>query len=225
MANSLWIDAVRSGLASAKPTVPDVPPDTFVFYYETDTELLKMWDGSAWVAAAASVGSTEEGAGEDGVTASYSALAVSKYTLTLDAIEVAVSDANDYGSAALFTFPDRNLIVLGCEVDLELVKDGTGFIDTTDLDVALGTAAASNTTLSSGMVNVLPKQDLNATDLSPALAAHSLVATPALLGITDAANNVLYLNISGPTETSEDATVTASGTVELYVVDLGNTTS
>jgi hypothetical protein len=52
MANSLWTYAVRTGTAAGKPTTPDVPATTFVFYYETDTAKLKMWNGSAWVEAA-----------------------------------------------------------------------------------------------------------------------------------------------------------------------------
>lgn len=226
MANSLWIDAVRQGLADDKPTVPDLADDTFGFYFETDTQLLKMWDGSAWVAATIAAAGAAVAVTEDtGVAATYSNGGVTKLTLTLDEVAVAVADADDFGSASLCTLPDRNLLIIGCEVDLELVKDGTGFIDTTDLDVALGTTAADNTTLPAGSVNILPKVDLNATDLSPALQSHSLAASPVLTPVLDAATNHVYLNISGPTETGEDATVTATGTVEIYFVDLGNTTS
>jgi hypothetical protein len=49
MANSGWVQAVRKGLAASKPTTPDVPESTFVYYYETDTGILQMWNGSAWV--------------------------------------------------------------------------------------------------------------------------------------------------------------------------------
>jgi hypothetical protein len=228
MANSLWVDAVRKGLAAAKPTVPDFPSDTFGFYYETDNGQLYFGEagGAEWLPASSiSVAAASEAVGETDVAVVTTAVNPLKMTLTLDGIVVAVADADDFGSAALVTLPDKNLIILGCEVDLELVKDGTGYIDTTDLDVAVGTAAASNTALSAGMVDVLPKVDLNATDLSPALDAHSLATTPVLTGVLDGATNQIFLNISGPTETSEDATVTATGTVEIYYIDLGNTTS
>ncbi len=51
MANSLWVDAVRKGLAANRPTVPDFPSNTFGFYLETDTGLLKygVSGGSGWV--------------------------------------------------------------------------------------------------------------------------------------------------------------------------------
>lgn len=69
MANSLWPQAVKSGLAADKPTTPDVADDTFVFYYETDTNLMKMWDGSAWISppgvvASASVAATGSAQGD-----------------------------------------------------------------------------------------------------------------------------------------------------------------
>jgi hypothetical protein len=53
MANSLWVDAVRKGLAAARPTVPDFPSDTFGFYYATDTGVLSIGlpGGTGWFAA------------------------------------------------------------------------------------------------------------------------------------------------------------------------------
>lgn len=164
-------------------------------------------------------------AGTGVAAAAVEPLALKKITLTLTDVLVAVADADDYGDAELLTLPDRNLIFIACEADLELTKDGVGFIAGTDLDVAIGTAAASNTTLDGLMDNLLPHVDLNASDLTPALQSHSLATTPALVGVLDGAANKIYLNISGPTETSEDATVTATGTIDLYFFDLGNRTS
>jgi hypothetical protein len=228
MANNLWVGAVRKGLSTAKPTVPDFPSDTFGFFYETDTGDLYFGEsgGGEWLSASSlgvPSGSTVTAASD--VTAAYATINPLKLTLTLDGIVVAVADADDFGSAELCTLPDKNLLVIGCEVDLELVKDGVGFINTTDLDVALGTAAASNTTLATTMLNILPKVDLDASDLSPALASHSLATTPVLTGVQDGATNKVYLNVSGTTETGEAATITATGTVEIYLIDLGNTTS
>lgn len=228
MANSLWVGAVRTGLAAAKPTVPDFPSETFGFYYETDTGILNFGSSSAWLEMLAPVSNSASGftaSDPTDVAVSTSPMALQKLTLTLSGVSAGVADADDFGSAALVTLPDTNLIVMGCEVNLELTKDGTGYIAATDLSVALGTAAASNTTLSSTMVNILPAQSLTASDLSPALAAHSLATTPVLTGILDGAANVIYLNVSGSTETSEDAVVTADGTVTIYYVDLGNITS
>lgn len=227
MANNLWGGAVRQGLDADRPTVPDFPSDTFGFYFSTDTGILWFgYSGASWEQAG--VPAAEAAAsftGEAGVTATSQPMTVQKLTLALTDVVADVADADDFGSAALVTLPDTNMLILGCEVDLTLTKDGTGFIAATDLDVALGTAAASNTTLASTMLNVLPKQDVDADSLTPALAAHSLATTPVLTGVLDGAANVLYFNVSGPTETSEDATVTVDGTITLFYVDLGNETS
>lgn len=227
MANSLWVGAFRTGLAAARPTVPDFPSDTFGFYWETDTGIVYGGvSGGSWVqtftpGAAASASFT----GASGVSVASQPQQVQKATFTVAAVVASVADANDYGSAALVTLPDSNIMVLGCEVDLTLTKDGTGYIATTDLDVALGTAAASNTTLSGTMLNILPKQDVDADSLTPTVQIHGLAATPVLTGIVDGASNIIYFNVSGPTETSEDATVTVDGSVYLYYIDLGNETS
>lgn len=230
MANSLWAGAFRKGLSTARPTVPDFPSDTFGFYAETDTGIVYYGEsGGAWqeafVPGSAGATASSDFTGASGVTAASTPQQVQKLTLTVAAVAAAVADANDYGSAALVTLPDSNLLIIGCEVDLELTKDGTGYIAGTDLDVALGTAAASNTTLSGTMLDILPKVDLNDSDLTPALQSHSLAATPVLTGVLDGASNIIYFNVAGPTETSEDATVTVDGTIDLYYIDLGNRTS
>jgi hypothetical protein len=49
MANSLWLTAVRAGLAAERPTTPDIPDHTFAFFYATDTKALTVWSGTAWV--------------------------------------------------------------------------------------------------------------------------------------------------------------------------------
>lgn len=56
MANSLWVGAVRKGLAADRPTLPDFPSDTFGYYYETDTS--KMFFGVSGGAAWTTVGVT-----------------------------------------------------------------------------------------------------------------------------------------------------------------------
>ena len=58
MANSLWGGALRKGLSTARPTVPDFPSDTFGFYYETDTGTLYfgLSGESAWRSFGAALG-------------------------------------------------------------------------------------------------------------------------------------------------------------------------
>jgi hypothetical protein len=51
--SSLLVDYLGEGLASARPTTPLVSPVTAAFYYATDTAVLSVWDGSAWVTVGA----------------------------------------------------------------------------------------------------------------------------------------------------------------------------
>ncbi|NJL70940.1 MAG: hypothetical protein HC888_04640 [Candidatus Competibacteraceae bacterium] len=152
-------------------------------------------------------------------------VAVRRARLTLTDATVTILEANDYGSLELCTLPDKNIIVLACEADLSIVKDNTtnGVVAATDLDVAIGTAAASNATLSSTMVNVLAKQDVDTDAVTVTMQAHSLASTPVLLGIVDAATNKLYLNVAASI-TADDG-VTVSGTIDVFFIDLGNVTS
>jgi hypothetical protein len=227
MSNSLWVQAVRTGLAANKPTVPDVPESTFVFYYETDTTLMKMWNGSAWVEAGAITSLPEYTASTDVAVSADAPVAVRKVTLALTDTVLPVTEALDYGSVELVTLPDKNLIVFGCEVDLSIVKGDAvnGIGAATDLDVSLGTAAASATTLATTMLNILPKQDVDTDAVTVTVQAHSLAATPVLTGVLDGASNKIYLNAVPIGGITADDTLTVSGTVDLYVIDVGNRTS
>lgn len=73
MASGLWPSLCQTGLAAARPTQPsEVPTNTFVFFYATDTGALSLWNPvtNAWVAdgglgvvgSIASAGSTQLGA-------------------------------------------------------------------------------------------------------------------------------------------------------------------
>jgi hypothetical protein len=147
--------------------------------------------------------------------------------LELSGVRLDVVGANDYGSVELCTFPDRNLVVIASEANVSIVKAGTatGIVAATDLDVALGTAPASATTLATTMLNILPKVDLDTDSLTVTLQSHSLAATPVLTGVLDAPTNKLYFNLACATVITVDDYVTLTGTVDLWVFDLGNVTS
>ncbi len=156
----------------------------------------------------------------------YQLLTPQKVTLKLTAQVVSITAALDYGSVQLLTWPDRNLHILGMEVDLELTKGNlsTGIVAATDLDVGMGSTAASAQTLATTMIDYLEKQDLDASDLTPALQVNVLGQSTATFPkqLADSATNKLFLNIGLPTPVTVDDTVSATGTIDLYVIDLGN---
>jgi hypothetical protein len=228
MAQGLWIDTVRKGLAANRPVTADPPPDGFVFYFAYDTGMLSMWTGSAWedMQQMAVVDSGDFTPGT-GVSVADVPMSVRKLTLTLDGVELAVTEALDYGSVELTNLPDKNLLILGCEASVSIVKGETenGIITTTDLDVSIGTAAASATTLATTMLNILPKQDLDADTATVTLAAHSLATTPVLTGVLDTATSKVYFNAVPIGGITADDTLTLTGTVTIFYIDLGNITS
>ena len=152
---------------------------------------------------------------------------VQKVTLTLTALVMNVTAALDYGGVAFADLGDTNLMLLGCESDVVVTKGNasTGIEAAVDLDMAIGTATASATTLAGAMEDVLDKIDLDADSLTVDFDGHSQAATTMPLFLADGASNHLFINCGLPVGITVDDTLTMTGTVTLYYIDLGNVTS
>lgn len=165
---------------------------------------------------------TEPGAG---VAVVDDAVIPRRARLTLTNAVLTITAALDYGSLKLVDLPNRNLMLLGVEVDLTLVKQGNtnGLVAATDLDLGIGTAAASATTLASAMINVIEKIDQDTDALSVTMQRHSNDQSTATfpLRIADDANAALFLNAVAIAGITADSTLTISGTVDITYVDLG----
>ena len=149
--------------------------------------------------------------------------------LTLTSARLDISDANAYGSILLGYLPDRNFVFLGGEFNLSCVKDGTGILSTEQPKVAVGTAAASNATLSSTMSDMINGGSTGGLELAATLTAaadahsHDNASGFTILYIGDGATTGIYLNSSvNPTG---DGYMLITGTIDLYFLDTGNTTS
>lgn len=143
--------------------------------------------------------------------------------VTLTNLVVAVAEADDFGGTKILDLPDSNILFLGAEVNLSLAKDGVGIVAATDLTMGIGTAVASNATLSGAMIDLLTEA-LTA-DVDPALFklhTHGL-STPALTFADDAAAGALFLNCAATLTANGDLTCT--GTIDLYYIDTGNVNS
>lgn len=164
-----------------------------------------------------------------GVTLENTTLAPKRCRLTLSSAVINVLAANDYGSLKVCDLPDKNIMLLGCEVDLTVVKGNaaSGIGSATDLDMAVGTAAASSTTLSGAMIDVIEKQDIDTNALSVDMEAHTQDQSTAQppLRLADDAALALYLNAVAVAGITADDTLTCSGTIDLYYFDLGNLSS
>ena len=148
-----------------------------------------------------------------GVTQSAQAALPRRALFRLENVALAVTAAQDFGSVKLADLPDGNLLVLGCVVDLTFV--GAGGVDTpANVDVGVGTAAASNATLASTMINVCPKIDSTSGSVVKGASGTSQLAVLA------ASSTDLFLNVG--VAISSDGSLTISGTVELTYLDLGS---
>lgn len=159
----------------------------------------------------------------------FALLTPQRATLNLAAESLSVTAALDYGSLLLLTWQDRNIHILGMEVDLTLVKGGVanGLLTTVDLDVGMGSAAASATTLATTMIDYLVKQDLDTDSLTLQLEVHTVGQATATYPkqLADAAANKVYLNVGLPVGITADDTIAVTGQIDFYFVDLGNRAS
>lgn len=153
---------------------------------------------------------------------------VHQTTFTFAAMALAVTDALAYASELIYTFPAGRIDILGATGTLQwaVTTDRASTInDSASLTWSLGSAAASNITLSSTMVNELPlatKALAAATTALNTASTNALAASAQLDGTTTPVP--VYLNAAFATNTDIDAdgTLTATGTITISWVNLGD---
>ena len=159
------------------------------------------------------------------ITIADQAMTVRRARLQITGLSISVTAALDYGSAKIVDLPNRNMLIMGVEVDCTVVKGGVtnGLVAATDLDMAIGTAQASNTTLSSTMVNIVEKKDIDTDALTVTFQGHSNdnATSVAPFKVADNASSALYMNVSAPGLITANDTLTVTGTVDIYYMDLG----
>jgi hypothetical protein len=163
------------------------------------------------------------------ITALDQAVVMRRCRLTLAGAVISVAAADDYGSVKICDLPDKNLHIHGVEVDCTVVKGGVtnGIVAATDLDMSVGTAAASATTLATTMLNIIEKVDIDTNALSVEFEAHSNdnATYVAPLAIVDGASSALYMNAVAVGGITADDTLTVTGTIDIFYTDLGNLAS
>lgn len=149
---------------------------------------------------------------------------VHRIQLQLDSVRIVITDALAYGGVLLGYLPNTNLIWCGGEMNLTWVKDGTGIVTGELPKLALGSAAASNATLSTTMQDLInggAGGTAVASGLTGSIDIHSADnATPALVFLTNSATKGVYLNAAvNPTG---DGYITVSGTIDMRFISTGN---
>jgi hypothetical protein len=165
---------------------------------------------------------TANTAGSGVAVTSIKPQAVQRMRLTLTGAVVAVANGDGYGSLAVLTWANRGITVVNARMNLSCVKDGAGYLAASTPSVGIGSAAASNATLATTMIDTVDKVALAGT-LTAAAAKNGPVrsTTATVREIAAGASNKLYLNVGGATQAATDATLTVSGTIDVDYIDLG----
>ena len=167
---------------------------------------------------------TEAGAAT--VTIADQMVSVRRARVTLTSFSIAVTSANGYGGSKIVDLPNTNMLLLGVDVNTTIVKGGVtnGIVAAKDLDVGIGTATASSTTLASTMIDIIEKKDIDTDALSVTFDAHSNDNSTSTFPrrIADGASSALYLNASVIGGITANDTLSVTGTIDIYYVDLGN---
>jgi hypothetical protein len=173
--------------------------------------------GSIVMPAAGSISAKEEQFGSFHVT-----------TLNLEAARVSVTDANAYGGTQIYDFPEGRILVLGVTGSIRWAVTSTRastINDNASLTWSVGTATASNATLATTMVDLLPK---TTKVLAAATTAYNTASTAALAasahfdGTGTAKDAFLNAAFETGTDIDGDGTLAATGNVTICWVQLGD---
>lgn len=148
--------------------------------------------------------------------------------ITLAATPLAVVNGTEYQGVKIFDFPEGRIYILGATASIAETTTSAiaGTINqTANFDWSVGTATASNVTLATTMLDIIPKVDgaSSATINVAAAASTGALAVGAQFDGTTTAIDA-YINTAFPTTSDVDAdgTLTLSGTVTITWIQLGD---
>ena len=149
-------------------------------------------------------------------------------TLTLNNVPQAVVNGTEYQGTKLYTFPEGRILVLGTTATLQQ-KTTSALATTLNAGVtgaiALGSAAASNVSLTSTMVSFLPTTAFTSSatvNVAGTAVKAALAASAQFDGTTTPVPVYLNTAYATTTDVDGDATQTISGTIVLSWVNLGD---
>ena len=151
--------------------------------------------------------------------------ATEKVTLSLTAVRVLITNALAYGGTLLAYLPNTNGVLIGARMNLTGLKDGVAVTAATQPRVGVGTATASNATLSGTMDNILNGGNAAGLQMAATLSAalsttwNANATSTANINFTPSATTGVYLNATAAPAT--DGYVDFTGTIDLYYEDLG----
>ena len=146
-----------------------------------------------------------------GALISHQGVPVSRARISMTAVSIAVVATNDYGGTKVCVFPTAGLVLVGARLVGTLAADANlaTALAAGTIDIGVGTATASATTLATTMIDYVPKFDVPASGII------------ASVGVTTQAASAddIYLNVAAAT--SVDGAVTFTGYLDIFYLDMG----
>lgn len=201
-----------------------LPPST-----DRQSYLYGERNGTPYKFAAVAIGASVPAAMASYVVATETGNGViNQSLLTLTAAPQTVVNGTEYQGDKIYTFPEGRILVLG--VTASLAQTTTSILASTlnassTGAVALGTVVASNTTLSSTMVNLLPSTAFTSSatiNVAGTAVTAALAASAQFDGTATASAVFLNSAFATTTDVDADATMTWTGTIKLTWVNLGD---
>lgn len=151
-----------------------------------------------------------------------------KTTLTLANVAQAVVNGTEYQGTKIYDFPACRLLVLGVTATLQQ-KTTSALASTLNASstgaISLGTATASNVSLTGTMVDLLPSTAFTSSatiNVAGTAVSAALAASAQFDGTSTAKDVFLNTAYATTTDVDADATQTISGTVVITWVNLGD---
>ncbi len=218
-----------SGTTAQRPTNADIN----CRFFDTTLGVMLVWNGTAWVTAngQVAVAPGNGAAAASGNVASEQQGVVHQTLLTLTDVAVAVSDANVGGGTKIYDFPEGRILILGAVAALAFKTTST-LASTLNAGVTgnfgVGTVQTTNQasgTLATTQQNIIPTTNFTSSatiNVAGAVAKGALAASAPFDGTTTPVDAYLNIGVATATDIDGDATVTASGTVLITWMNLGD---
>ena len=149
-------------------------------------------------------------------------------TLTLDNVAQAVVNGTEYQGTKLYDFPQGRIHVLGVTATLQQ-KTTSALASTLNSGstgaISLGTATASNVSLTGTMVDLLPSTAFTSSttiNVAGTAVSAALAAAAQFDGTSTAKDMFLNTAYATTTDVDADATQTISGTIVITWINLGD---
>lgn len=162
------------------------------------------------------------------VSAVHRVEGVQRITLTLAATPIALADATVGGGVKIYDFPEGRVLILGAVGTLTFTTTTTltsTLNASKTINWGVGTVVQSNGTLATTEQNILPTTNATSSatiDVANTATNAALAAAVFLDGTTTPVDAYLNVGVAGATDIDGDATVTASGTITITYLPLGD---